>query len=168
MPLSLTLFSYTPEALAALAQNPEDRSAAVRELVEGMGGRLIAFYHSFGEFHGAIIAETPDDVTGAAIAEAAQSAGHLKTYKTIPLLDVEEGLEALRRAGMAAFRGPEQPTPTAARGVEPTEAVQRQHDTATDLTEAISGLGQEGLEQREPEIPPREGPRGPQGEEPLR
>ena len=37
MPLALTLFAYTPEALASLAQNPEDRSAAVRELAEGMG-----------------------------------------------------------------------------------------------------------------------------------
>src|SRR5215210_839825 len=106
MPLTLTLFSYTPQALAELARNPEDRSAAVRELVEGMGGRLIAFYHSSGEYHGAVISEIPDDITGTAMSIAAQSAGHLKTYKEIPLLDVEEGLEALRRAGAAAFRGP--------------------------------------------------------------
>jgi uncharacterized protein with GYD domain len=106
MPLALTLFAYTPEALAELARNPEDRSMAVRELVEGMGGRLIAFYHSFGEYHGAIIAEVPDDITGTAVSIAAQSAGHLKAYKEIPLLDIEEGLEALRRASAAAFRGP--------------------------------------------------------------
>ncbi len=72
-----------------------------------MGGRLIAYYHSSGEYHGAVISELPDDITGTALSIAAQSAGHLKTYKEIPLLDVEEGLEALRRAGAAAFRGPE-------------------------------------------------------------
>ncbi len=108
MSLTLTLFSYTPQALAELARNPVDRSVAIRELVEGMGGRLIAYYHSSGEYHGAVISELPDDITGTALSIAAQSAGHLKTYKEIPLLDVEEGLEALRRAGAAAFKGPGQ------------------------------------------------------------
>ena len=108
MPLTLTLFAYTPEALAELAKNPMDRSAPVRELAEGMGGQLIAFYHSYGEYHGAIISEVPDEVASTAVSVAAQSAGHLKTFKTIPLLEMEEGLEALRRAGAVAFRGPEQ------------------------------------------------------------
>jgi uncharacterized protein with GYD domain len=72
------------------------------------GGRLIAFYHNYGEYHGAIISDVPDEVATTAVSAAAQSAGHLKTFKTIPLLEVEEGSEALRRAGAAAFRGPEQ------------------------------------------------------------
>ena len=37
MPLYMTQFSYTPEAWATLSQNPEDRSAAVREAAESMG-----------------------------------------------------------------------------------------------------------------------------------
>jgi hypothetical protein len=31
MPVYVTQFAYTPEAWAALTDNPEDRSAAVRE-----------------------------------------------------------------------------------------------------------------------------------------
>src|SRR5947208_220155 len=109
MPLTLTLFAYTPQALAELSENPVDRSTAVRELVEGMGGRMIAFYHcSGGEYHGALISEVPDELTSTAVGIAAESPGHLKTLKTIPLLEVEEGLEALRRAGAAAFRRPGQ------------------------------------------------------------
>jgi hypothetical protein len=38
MPLYMTQFAYTPEAWAALVDNPEDRSAPVREVVESMGG----------------------------------------------------------------------------------------------------------------------------------
>lgn len=106
MPLTLTLFAYTPEALAELSKNPVDRSTPVRKLVEGMGGRLVAFYHcSGGEYHGALILDVPDELTSTAVGIAAESAGHLKMLKTIPLLEVEGGLEALRRAGSAAFQG---------------------------------------------------------------
>ena len=38
MPLYMTQFAYTPEAWATLVDNPEDRSAPVRELTEAMGG----------------------------------------------------------------------------------------------------------------------------------
>ena len=37
MPLYMTQFAYTPEAWAALVDNPEDRSAPVRELTRGHG-----------------------------------------------------------------------------------------------------------------------------------
>ena len=44
MPFYMTQFAYTPEAWAALVDNPEDRSAPVRELTESMGGRLVSWY----------------------------------------------------------------------------------------------------------------------------
>lgn len=50
MPLYMTQFAYTPEAWAALVDNPEDRSAPVRELTEAMGGRVIGWYLSFDEY----------------------------------------------------------------------------------------------------------------------
>ena len=51
MPLTLALFAYTPEALARLAQDPQDRSAPVRQMVEASGGKLVALYHCYGEYH---------------------------------------------------------------------------------------------------------------------
>jgi uncharacterized protein with GYD domain len=42
MPLYMTQFAYTPEAWATLADIPYDRSAAVRELLEAHGGRLVS------------------------------------------------------------------------------------------------------------------------------
>jgi uncharacterized protein with GYD domain len=48
MSLYMSQFAYTSEAWAALVHNPEDRGEAIRGLVEAMGGRLIAFYNSFG------------------------------------------------------------------------------------------------------------------------
>lgn len=106
MPLYMSQFSYTSEAWAALAKNPEDRSAAVRGLMEGMGSRLISFYHSFGEYDGVIIFESPDETTAAAGILAAVSPGHVKAIKTTPLLSVEDTMEAMRKAGEMTYRAP--------------------------------------------------------------
>ena len=108
MPLYMTQFAYTPEAWAALVHNPEDRSAAVREMTEAMGGRLIGWYLSFGEYDGLLIYEAPDNATAGAGALAAASLGHLRSLKTTPLFSAEESVELMRRAGEASFRAPGQ------------------------------------------------------------
>jgi uncharacterized protein with GYD domain len=106
MPLYMTQASYTPEAVAALAKNPEDRSEALRGLAESMGGRILSFHYSFGDYDIVTMQEAPDDKTAAAIVLAAVSAGHIKSIKTTTLLSAEDGMEVFRRAGEASYRGP--------------------------------------------------------------
>ncbi len=106
MPLYMSQFSLTPEAWAALAQNPEDRSAVVGELMESMGGRLLSFYYTFGEYDGVVLYEAPDESSAAAFVMASISPGHLKAIKTTTALPVEDAMEAMRKAGAATFRGP--------------------------------------------------------------
>ena len=108
MPLYMSQFAYTSEAWAALTQNPEDRSTAVSGVMEAMGGRLVSYYNTFGEYDGVVIFEAPDEGTAAATAIAAITPGHLKSLKTTLLLSAEQGVEAMRRAGEAAFRRPGQ------------------------------------------------------------
>jgi uncharacterized protein with GYD domain len=108
MPLYMTQFAYTPETWAALTHNPEDRSEALRRLLENMGGRMISFYNSFGEYDGVFIYEAPDEGTAAATVLAAISPGHVKALKTTTLLSVEDGMEAMRKAGEATYRRPGQ------------------------------------------------------------
>ena len=108
MPLYMTQFAYTSEAWATLTDNPEDRSVAVRELLETQGGRLIGWYLSFGEYDGLLIYEAPDDATAGALILAAVRHGHLRATKTTPLFTAEEGMEMMRRAGGASFRAPSQ------------------------------------------------------------
>jgi uncharacterized protein with GYD domain len=88
--------------------NPEDRSAPVRELTESMGGRLIGWYLSMGDYDGLLIYEAPDDATAGAAVLAAARRGHLRAIKTTPLFSAEEGIEIMRRAGGTAFRTPGQ------------------------------------------------------------
>ena len=59
MPLYMTRVSYTSEALAALTRNPENRGKAFGGLTETIGGRLVSFYNSFGEYDVLVIYEAP-------------------------------------------------------------------------------------------------------------
>src|SRR5215213_1324506 len=97
MPLYMTQFAYTKEAWATLTHTPEDRSAAVRELLEAGGGRLISWYLSFGEYDGLLIYEAPDDATAGALVLAAARQWHLRETKTTPLFDSDQSMEILRR-----------------------------------------------------------------------
>ena len=108
MPLYMSQFAYTSEAWAALTQNPEDRSIAIGGLAEAMGGRLVSFYNSFGEYDGVIIFEAPDESAAAATLMAAITPGHVKALKTTVLLSAEQGVEAMRRAGEQTYRRPGQ------------------------------------------------------------
>jgi uncharacterized protein with GYD domain len=108
MPLYMTQFAYTPETWAELVQSPEDRSAALSELTEALGGRLLSWYLSFGEYDGLLIYEAPDNATAGAAVLAAASRGHLRALKTTPLFSAEESIEVMRRAGGTSFRTPGQ------------------------------------------------------------
>ena len=106
MPFYMVQFAYTAEASATLVKNPQDRSAAGREAVQKLGGRLISFYYCFGEYDGVAITEAPDDSAALAGAMALVAPGHLKAVKTTKLFTVEEAMEAMRKAGSLAFQGP--------------------------------------------------------------
>jgi uncharacterized protein with GYD domain len=83
MPRYLNLFAYTPETLASLCDDPQDRSAVVREWTEARGGKLLAFYHMGGgvEYHGFSISEEPDVGTAGAAGWAVEAAGHFKKFR---------------------------------------------------------------------------------------
>src|SRR5918996_6046179 len=108
MPLYMSQVSYTSDAWAAMTQNPEDRSEVFGRLTESMGGRLLSWYYTFGEYDVLVIYEAPDQSTAAAIVMAAISPGHLGRVKTTVLLSAEEGMHAIRKAGEATYRAPGQ------------------------------------------------------------
>jgi len=106
VPMYLTRFSYTPEAWARMAKNPEDRRNAARTYIESVGGKLHGFWYAFGEYDGYNLWEAPDNVSMAAVAIALSSGGALSKFETTVLMTVEETLEALGRAGSVSYRPP--------------------------------------------------------------
>lgn len=108
MPLYMSQFSYTPDALAAFVKNPEDRTAPIQQLTEKLGGRFVSLYYTLGEYDGFVIWEFPDEMTATAAILAAVSPGHLRATKTTLLMSGATVMEAMRKAGSVSFRGPKQ------------------------------------------------------------
>ena len=106
MPVYLTQFSYTKDAVKALLDHPQDRSEAGREVAESLGGKLLGFWYAFGEFDGVYLMEGPDNATAAAVAVAVGAGGALSEIKTTVLLDMDEAQDAMRKAAAATYRPP--------------------------------------------------------------
>jgi len=98
MTVSMVQFAYTPETVAKLAKNPEDRSKAVGALLEKLGGRLVAYYYTFGEYDGFVIAEMPDQVSGLAASIVSYLGGGVTKLKTTVLIPVDEAMQAMKKA----------------------------------------------------------------------
>ena len=106
MPLYLSRFSYTTDATKALLNEPQDRSAAAREVAETLGGKLEGFWYAFGEYDGVFLMEAPDNATAAALAMAVGAGGALSEVETTVLLDMDEAQDAMRKAAAATYRPP--------------------------------------------------------------
>ena len=106
MPYFLIEGSYTAEAWAALSRNPEDRERSFKTFVERAGGKVKAFYFAFGDSDVVGILETPDAAAAAAIAIAVTSVGHLKHYKTTPLMTNQEAMDVMKKAGALKYQAP--------------------------------------------------------------
>jgi uncharacterized protein with GYD domain len=106
MPLYMSQFAYTPEAWANLTRNPQDRTEALRELAQKLGGKLVSLYYSFGEHDGIVLSDVPDDTSAAALAMAAVAAGHVRSITTTRLFTAAEAIAAMKKAGAAAYKPP--------------------------------------------------------------
>ena len=85
---------------------PQDRSAAAREVAESLGGKLLGFWFAFGEFDGVFLMEAPDNASAAALAMAVGAGGALSDLETTVLLDMDEAQDAMRKAAAATYRPP--------------------------------------------------------------
>ena len=102
MPYYLVQAAYTGESWAAQVKAQLDPRQRLTALVEALGGRLESLYYSFGEYDVAGIAEFPSNDAAAGFSLAASAGGATKAVKTTPLMTVEEGLNAMRKASEAS------------------------------------------------------------------
>jgi uncharacterized protein with GYD domain len=100
----LVQVGYTSEAWAAMVKNPQGRSAAVAPAIEKLGGRMEHFWLSFGEYDVVGIVEMPNNVSAAAFAIAIGAGGSCRSFLTTPLLNFEEGIEAMKQAGTCGYK----------------------------------------------------------------
>ena len=106
MSLYLARFGYTPEAWAALIDEPQNREDAVRPVFEKAGCVLHGLWYAFGEEDGFVLYDAPSPSAAAAIAVAVASSNAFRSFQTTPLMSVDEMIEALRMAGSLGYRAP--------------------------------------------------------------
>ena len=82
MPIYITQGRYTRDAIKGMIVKPEDRSDAIARLLSKIGGRLLGYYLTFGEYDFLAIAEAPNDVQMAAALLAAGSGGGVTDLRT--------------------------------------------------------------------------------------
>jgi len=97
---------YTPEAWKVLLKKSEDRTKAIRPVIEKLGGKLEGAWFAFGEYDLILIAEFADNVGAAAFSLAAAAGGAVRSIKTTPLLEINEGVGAMKLAAQSGYRPP--------------------------------------------------------------
>ena len=82
MPIYITQGRYTREAIKGMLIKPEDRADAVSRAMAKVGGRLLGYYLTFGEYDFMLIAEAPDNTQMAVVLLAAGSGGGVTDLRT--------------------------------------------------------------------------------------
>ncbi len=98
MPHFMVRWQFNGASAKAMVENPHDRTAAAKALVEGFGGKLHCYYFSFGEYDGLAIGEMPDNTAGAACSMAAMATGAFTRFESTILLTASEAEAAMKKA----------------------------------------------------------------------
>lgn len=90
MPVFITQGRYTREAVRGMLDKPEDRADAVARLMSKVGGRLIGYYVTFGEYDFLAIADVPNETQmAAALLAAASHDGVTDLRTTVAMTSIE-------------------------------------------------------------------------------
>jgi uncharacterized protein with GYD domain len=82
MPIYITQGRYTRDAIKGMIVKPEDRADVVSRAVSMVGGRLIGYYVTFGDYDFLTICEAPDETHMMAVLLAAASGGGVSDLRT--------------------------------------------------------------------------------------
>jgi len=102
MPFYMFQARYTAAAIKAMVDNPQDREAAARPLIEAVGGKLHHLFFCFGADDVVALIEAPDDEAMAAGALAVGASGAFSGGTTTKLMTSREAMGAMAAAGKAA------------------------------------------------------------------
>jgi len=95
MPRYLLQARYTTQGIQGLVKDSASgRRADVQAAVQALGGKLEAFYYTFGEDDAVLILDLPDSTKAAALSLTVSGTGAVRV-RTTQLLTVEEIDQAL-------------------------------------------------------------------------
>jgi uncharacterized protein with GYD domain len=106
MPFYLIQAAYTDKADAAMIRHPQHREQAIQKTCEALGGKMLHFFFSFGEYDALTIAELPDNKAAAALSLSAEAGGAVRMVRTTVLLTVDETMAAMKMAQTDKYKPP--------------------------------------------------------------
>jgi uncharacterized protein with GYD domain len=90
--------TYTSDGVKGLLnKGGTSRVAAVKAMIEKLGGKIEAFYYAMGETDVIVIVDVPDAVTGVALSLVVNASGAVE-LTTTPLLTPEEIDQACQKS----------------------------------------------------------------------
>jgi uncharacterized protein with GYD domain len=106
MPIYITQGCYSSDAVKGMMAKPEDRADAIGRLVSKAGGRMIAYYLTFGEYDFLTICEAPSETQMAAALLAQAGSGGVTKLQTTVAVSSAEAKSVFAAAGelAAAFK----------------------------------------------------------------
>ncbi|MEQ9813037.1 MAG: GYD domain-containing protein [Azospirillaceae bacterium] len=102
MPIWITQGSFTSDTLKSFVAKPEDRRAAIADLMAASGARLIDYYVTFGEYDFLIIAEGEKPVDVLAALLTAGASGTVSSLRTTMAVSTAEAKQAMEKAQTVA------------------------------------------------------------------
>jgi uncharacterized protein with GYD domain len=108
MPTFITYASYTNAGVKGMVNEPTDRTAAIKGLIEKAGGKLVVAYMTTGTNDIVIIAEFADGSDVVAGGMAAAASGALAKVETVRAWTLPEFKSIAEKAGRigAGFKPP--------------------------------------------------------------
>jgi uncharacterized protein with GYD domain len=108
MPTFIMYASYSHAGIKGITSEPEDRTEAIKTLVEKAGGKLIAAYMTTGTNDAVLITELPDGSDAVATGMAASASGAIAKVETVRAWTLPEFKGIAEKAGRlaAAYRPP--------------------------------------------------------------
>ena len=99
MPIYISQGRYTREAIKGMIGKPEDRSEAVGKLLKNVGGKLLSYYVTFGEYDFLLVCEAPNEQAMASAVLAAAAGGGVSDLRTTVALTGKDAKAAFGTAG---------------------------------------------------------------------
>lgn len=90
--------AYTSDSWATQVREHGNVLERIQPLLDGCGASVTACFYAFGDYDLVLLADFPGDEEAAAFSLAATAGGSLKSIKTTPLLSIDQGITAMKRA----------------------------------------------------------------------
>jgi uncharacterized protein with GYD domain len=102
MPIFISRGRFTSDAIEGMLAKPENRQEAVAKLFQSVGGKLIAWYLTFGHHDWLAIGEFPDAKAAASAVLAAAGGGSLSDVETTIAMTAKDAFATFESAAKAA------------------------------------------------------------------